>query len=165
VISNATPADAAATLEHLEVLASETDFLSFGPGESGITLEGQAEFLKRFEDPAAGAMLKAVVDGEIAGTGSLFRGTRSRFRHAADFGLGVQKRFWGFGVGRALTEALIAAAREQGILRIALRVRADNARAIHLYESLGFVHEGRLVGAFVVGNQAYDDLARALHLT
>jgi len=109
-------------------------------------------------------MLKAVVDGDIAGTGSLMRGTRSRFRHAADLGLGVRKRFWGLGVGRALMEALIAAAREQGIARIALRVRADNARAIRLYESLGFVHEGRLVGAFVVGNQKYDDLAMALHL-
>jgi [ribosomal protein S18]-alanine N-acetyltransferase len=42
------------------------------------------------------------------------------------------------GVGRALMDDLFAYAREQGVVRILLEVRASNAPAVALYESLGF---------------------------
>ena len=47
------------------------------------------------------------------------------------------------GVGRALMEALIARARERDAPFVTLEVRASNAAARSLYESLGFREAGR----------------------
>ena len=47
------------------------------------------------------------------------------------------------GLGRCVTEALIRDAEERGLEQIALEVRASNAAAIALYESLGFAVAGR----------------------
>ena len=47
------------------------------------------------------------------------------------------------GLGRRVTEALICDAEERGLEQIALEVRASNAAAIALYESLGFAVAGR----------------------
>lgn len=44
----------------------------------------------------------------------------------------------GFGLGRRLTEQVLAALRSRGAGRIFLEVRADNKRAIGLYRKLGF---------------------------
>jgi len=51
--------------------------------------------------------------------------------------------YGGRGVGRALTEAVIDLADNWlNLRRLGLIVFADNPRAIGLYESLGFQHEG-----------------------
>ena len=44
----------------------------------------------------------------------------------------------GAGVGRALTEAALARARERGCVRVELDVNEANTAAVRLYESLGF---------------------------
>ena len=47
------------------------------------------------------------------------------------------------GYGRAVTEALLGYAAEQGIVTVTLEVRASNEAAIALYQSLGFSECGR----------------------
>ena len=47
------------------------------------------------------------------------------------------------GLGKRVTEVLIRDAEERGLEQIALEVRASNAAAIALYESLGFAVAGR----------------------
>jgi ribosomal protein S18 acetylase RimI-like enzyme len=59
------------------------------------------------------------------------------------FGLWVDPRFRGVGVGRALVGAVIAQARAQGKRRVVLQVVADNDPAAGLYERAGFVATGR----------------------
>jgi ribosomal protein S18 acetylase RimI-like enzyme len=55
----------------------------------------------------------------------------------------------GHGVGRALLRAALARARElPGVSKVNLTVAAHNARAVHLYESEGFVTFSREVDAF-----------------
>jgi RimJ/RimL family protein N-acetyltransferase len=50
---------------------------------------------------------------------------------------------WDQGLGRDVLEALLRFGFEQmNLHRIYLRVFADNARAVHLYETVGFRHEG-----------------------
>ena len=63
--------------------------------------------------------------------------------HRGALGMGVLAAYRGQGVGRRLMAATLAHARSRGLTRVELEVRADNAPAIRLYESLGFVHEGR----------------------
>jgi ribosomal-protein-alanine N-acetyltransferase len=49
----------------------------------------------------------------------------------------------GAGIGRALVGQLIEESRRDGLARVTLKVRADNARAINFYERIGFVRIDR----------------------
>jgi RimJ/RimL family protein N-acetyltransferase len=164
IIAPATEEDAAALLAYLDLVAGETDFLAFDRGEVGLTLEQEAAFVRRLHAEDGGVMLKATIDGELAAVASLLRLSRSRVRHSATLGLSVQKRYWALGLGRAISEALILEARRLHLTRIELRVRNDNARAISLYETLGFQHEGTLRQAFMVDGVAHDDWLMGLLL-
>jgi len=101
---------------------------------------------KRLEgnDPSYDYMLVAEVDGKVVGDAGLHRSRRPRNLHVATLGIAVHDAYQGRGVGKALMAALIDAAdRWLNILRIELEVYTDNERAIKLYESFGFVIEGR----------------------
>lgn len=63
-----------------------------------------------------------------------------------ELGLGVAAEHRGRGVGRALMEALIEAARAAEHDRLSLSVEPDN-RAANLYRSLGFREVGRVGGS------------------
>lgn len=164
IIAPASEHDAEALLAYLDLVAGETDFLAFGRGEVGLTVEQEATFVRRLHAEGGGLILKATIDGEIAAVASLLRPSRSRIRHSASLSLSVQRKYWAMGLGRAMSEALMPEARRLGITRIELHVRQDNARAISLYETLGFQLEGTLRGAFKVGEVEYDDLIMSLLL-
>jgi RimJ/RimL family protein N-acetyltransferase len=163
-IEQVTERDAFAMLAYVEAIAGETDFLTFGHGEFGMTVEQESTFLESLADSSNGLMLKAVSDGEIVGNAMLSRSPRPRLRHVADLGLSVRRHAWGKGIGFALCKTIFTEAKRIGVTRIALRVRADNARAIELYERLGFSHEGRLVGALAVGGVEIDELVMGLRI-
>jgi RimJ/RimL family protein N-acetyltransferase len=167
-LERVTEADAPGMLAYLEVIAGETDFLTFGPGEFGMKVDQEAAFLKSLADPLAsemnGMMVKAVVAGEMVGNALLTRSPRPRLRHVGELGLSVRRDFWGVGLGSALCKTIFSGAKRTGVTRIALKVRADNARAIRLYERLGFSHEGRLVGAFLAGGEELDELVMGLRI-
>jgi RimJ/RimL family protein N-acetyltransferase len=154
--------DAPETLAYLEAVAGESSYLSFGPGELAITAEEQAAFLRTQGRAGSGLMLKAVVEGRIVGLVSIRQSPRSHVRHVGELGLSVLRAFSGAGLGRALCERAIAAAAALEITRIELKVREDNDRAIRLYESLGFVHEGRLRHAFRAEGRVHDEFLMAL---
>lgn len=89
----------------------------------------------------ANAMLVADA-GAIVGCGELRQLRPARCRHVAVLSLGVHPGHQGRGLGRALLEGLVDRAAAAGIERLELYVRADNDRALRLYRSLGFAHEG-----------------------
>ena len=82
-------------------------------------------------------MEQCTVNGEIIGTASLNRKPR-RMSHRGEFGISLKKAWWGCGAASALTEAVLAFAKENGFEQLNLEVRSSNARAIHLYEKYGF---------------------------
>jgi ribosomal protein S18 acetylase RimI-like enzyme len=67
------------------------------------------------------------------------------------------------GVGRALMQYAMEVADQSGRIRkIELLTRANNARALHLYTSLGFVEEGRLRARLRLDDGSYlDDVCMA----
>ena len=79
---------------------------------------------------------------EVVGWCDALRLDQETFRHGWRLGMGLLPAVRGRGVGRRLADAAIAAAKAQGAERIELEVFASNARAIALYETLGFVREG-----------------------
>jgi len=82
-------------------------------------------------------------------------------RHSGTLGMGVAAMHRGCGVGKALLEATLHAARARGLTRVELVVRVDNEPAIALYRRFGFEVEGRLRGYLVVDERAHDALAMA----
>ena len=62
-------------------------------------------------------------------------------------GLCVTDAYHGRGLGSALLDRALAAARERGLARVHLTVVQDNLVALGLYESRGFVRCGEFVGS------------------
>lgn len=68
-------------------------------------------------------------------------------------------RFQGCGIGRALMDSAVAAARGLGRTRLLLGVYGKNQDAIRFYESAGFAHIGERY--FTVGSQTHHDAVMA----
>jgi putative acetyltransferase len=111
-----------------------------------------------------GAQLLAETAGRVIGQASIERYRPSLLAHTAIFTLDVHPDVQRLGIGRALARAALDWADETtpAIERVELCVRADNERAIALYRSLGFVHEGtRRRFVRLPDGQYVDDLGMA----
>ena len=104
-------------------------------------IEDNRRFLESFgpDDHA----LVAEVDGRVVGMAGLHV-KRGKLRHSGQLGMMIEDRFHGRGLARQILEPLMDVADNHlGLIRVELEVLSDNARAIKLYESCGFEHEGR----------------------
>ena len=140
-ITRARPEDAAALLDYLKIVGGETDNLSFG-AECVPLAPDHVQYL-------------AGVDGELIGTASLNR-KPGRMRHRGVFGISLKRAWWGCGAASALTEAVLAFARENGFAQLDIEVRSDNVRAIRLYEKFGFRKLCTFPAFFRIGGQDID---------
>ena len=98
--------------------------------------------------------LCAVLDTEkgekLIGFAALHLTEKPRVRHTASVSIIIDAEYQNMGLGRALLSALLELADKWLMLvRVELEVQAQNEKAIHLYESLGFVKEGLLKYAFM----------------
>ena len=144
LLRGASEADAAEVLRIFGLTHAETDYLLTYPEENSVTVEQEAEFLKERSEGKNVIEIAAFVDGRIAGTAGIDPiGDKEKIRHRADFGIAVEKAYWGCGIGKALTLACIECAKQAGYLQIELEVVAENASAVRLYESVGFQEYGR----------------------
>lgn len=91
-------------------------------------------------------VLAAVVNGRVVGNAGIHAvSDNPRKKHVCSLGISIAQRYQGRGVGRTLMNACLDFADHwANYARVELTVHADNTRAIKLYESLGFQHEGRL---------------------
>lgn len=69
------------------------------------------------------------------------------------------KQYWGKGIGTEATELIVRYAFDTvGLEEIELGVIAENKRAIHVYEKVGFEHVGVRKGAINHDGKLYDDI-------
>ena len=155
VIERARPEDAAALLEYLKIVGGETDNLSFGAEGVPLSVEAEEDILRAQCQSSDNVQYLAKADGEIIGTASLNR-KPNRMRHRGEFGISLKKAWWGCGAASALAEAILAFARENGFEQLNLEVRGDNARAIRLYEKLGFRKLCTFPAFFKIGGEPVD---------
>ena len=160
VVREAEPGDARQLIDHVNRVAGESDYLSLGAGELGLTEAEEADFLARCHAADNHIYLVALVEDVIVGNLNFSGGRRPRVRHSGELGMSVFKAYWGQGVGSLLLDTLLEWAEHSGVVtKINLRVRADNHRAVALYERKGFVVEGRLTKEMFVDGRYYDLLA------
>ena len=136
--------DAAALIEYLRTVAGETPYLYQSPDEVQLTLEQEEEFVRGKIDDPRGAMILATVGGEHAGNCAFAGvGIHRRYAHRCSLGVALYQKYCGLGLGRKLMEYALELAKGCGYEQAELEVMADNARAIALYESMGFEVYGR----------------------
>ncbi len=87
----------------------------------------------------------ALVSGRIVGNAGVHPVSENpREKHVCGIGISVMDGYQSRGVGRVLMNACLDFTDQfANYSRVELTVHADNARAVKLYESLGFVTEGR----------------------
>ena len=86
--------------------------------------------------------LIAIDDKKIVGHLQISIGTSPRFSKLGDLFIYLNQNYQNLGLGAALMTEALRSARERRLHRVELTVVADNHRALHLYEKLGFRREG-----------------------
>ena len=104
----------------------------------------------------------AAVSGEVVGWCDITRHDRPIHAHRGALGMGIVPSYRGRGLGLKLINATVAQARKDGFVRIELFVHADNARAIALYDKVGFVREGVQSDAICIDGQYGDTIMMAI---
>jgi phosphinothricin acetyltransferase len=106
------------------------------------TIEQQREWVKQFEGPYV--LLVAEDAGEIVAWGCLHPyGGKPGYRFSAENSVYIRDGRRRQGLGRAMLQALIAAAQAGGLHTLIARVTTDNTASIALHESLGYREIGR----------------------
>lgn len=165
VIRPAGTNDAHELIEYIEKISSESDNLTFGPGEFGITVEQEVNFLENMSNIENAIYLVAHNGKRIVGSLNFSGGSRPRIAHTGEFGVSVLKAYWGNGIGTELIKYLLQWCRKSGIIRkVNLRVRTDNENAIHVYRKLGFAEEGMITREFCIDGRFYDTLSMGLKI-
>ncbi|MCE2878861.1 MAG: GNAT family N-acetyltransferase [Comamonadaceae bacterium] len=116
--------------EYADALGIDLDFQGFAAELS--TLPGEYA-------PPRGAMLLALIDGQVVGCCALRPLDTADYPNAAEMKrLYVRKPFRRFGLGRQLAEAILDAARAAGYHSVLLDTLDDMEAARQLYAELGF---------------------------
>ena len=157
--------DAGAVLAYLNRVGGESDNLLFGKDGFPLPVEREAAFLERQRQEARSILVLGFAGEELVCVASCDALTaRERVAHRASVSLTVARDYWGQGIGRGVMEALIAFARQAGLEVLQLEVRADNTRAVALYEHLGFEKLGLYRNFMKVNGQGFDAWYMNLYL-
>lgn len=144
--------DAAGYRECLDVVAREKRYLA---QIEALPLDQIERFVR--ESVEADAAQFVAVDGDrIVGWADVFPHWSAALAHCGTLGMGVHPDYRGQGIGARLLAACLDKAFAKGVTRVELQARADNERAIRLYERAGFVFEARVRNAMRFDGVYYD---------
>jgi len=131
-------------IEYMKKTAGETQWLLRYPDEVNFTVEGEKELLGRILDDPGHAMMVAMVDGKVAGNGSVSGiGNKRKIVHRCSLAIALYQDYWNLGIGRAMIGYLIELAQQMGFRQMDLEVVAENTQAQALYRKCGFIETGR----------------------
>ncbi len=102
--------------------------------------------------------LAAFADGKMVGHCDLRRRLPRDVRHSGVFGIVILDGYRGVGIGERMMGEALREARRVGIWLVELTVFAANARAIHLYEKLGFSRVGVVPGKMLRDGRHLDEV-------
>ena len=158
-LRNGNESDGKAALENFILTHSQSDNLLSYPDESDITPEDEGQFLKDKSESDCEIEILAEVEGVIAGSAGIEPiGNKYKVRHRADFGVSIDRAYWGLGIGSALLQACIHCAKDAGYEQLELNVVSSNDRAIAMYKKAGFTEFGRNPIGFKSRLSGYQEL-------
>lgn len=136
-------------------IVAEGRWLLASPGEGPITLD---LWRSRILDPRS--VCRVAREGpRLLGWAHVSAGPMRRVAHVGHLEIFLAPGARGRGLGERLLAATLEGARVHPTIRkVGLSVRADNPRAIALYERVGFALEGRRKGEVRDGDALVDDL-------
>lgn len=128
-----------------EEIAALTELPGVRWGTLRLPFTSKEQWRKMIENPSEERTgIVAVLDGCIVGSAGIQQ-HKGRRRHVGEIGMSVHDDFQRRGIGAALMAALIDVADNWlDLKRLELKVYADNAPAIRLYQKFGFEVEGTL---------------------
>ena len=109
------------------------------PSEERYSRELLQDYLDASLRNPAVPMLIAVPDSSTKGPAGCALGWIEKDGSGEVASLAVTKEYEGHGLGRALLDRVSKSLQEAGANKLVLQVHVDNASAIHLYETSGFV--------------------------
>ena len=132
--------DAEKQLECIKATTIETPYFSRTIDDwDGFTAEKEREWIKGVRESENSLVISCYIDDEIAGNCDITFKTGSKTSHRATVGVSIQKKYWNNGIGTAMFNELIKAAKvHKGTEIIDLEMVEDNNRAKALYEKFGF---------------------------
>ncbi|MCD8500886.1 MAG: GNAT family N-acetyltransferase [Bacillaceae bacterium] len=159
LIRSANPFDADDILTLSYDVISENDTLITKPSEMQVTKEQQRQHIEMYNELFGNLMLVAFHNHSLIGLLTFQRGIPAKLSHQGTLGMIINKKWRNKGVGKQLISALISwAKKNKEIEKICLEVLSRNKRAIRLYESFGFIEEGRQLKQVKISDGEYDDL-------
>lgn len=166
ILRHPTPDDAALMIEHPKRVGAETDFLLCDEnGIPGLTVEKERDFIQNTLSLPGTAMFLGFIGEELVSLCDVRAGTNPRTAHNGRIAISILRDYWHLGIGGILMQAMIDFARACDTLEhLLLEVRADNARAIALYERYGFRQCGRSTRHIQVRGEYFDELSMELLL-
>ena len=154
VFRSAEKEDAEMLLTYLKRVCGETRFLLREADEcKDMTIEQEEAFINSHIENEKACLVLAELDGEYVGNASFdVAGVSRRNSHRADIGIALYLDYTGMGIGTKLFALILETIEKCGFETAELTVVEGNSRAIHMYESFGFVEVGRIPKA-----NKYDD--------
>jgi len=163
IIREAQKADASPILQYVKTVGDESNFLTFSGAEFTLSREEEEAVLEAHHLAPNQIYLLAEIEGQIVGVLNVKSSKRKRLEHIGEFGVSVLKKHWNKGIGGHLLRYTVDWAKATGLIRkLNLRVIANNEAAIHLYQKIGFVEEGRVSRDMRIGEQFFDSLLMGL---
>jgi len=142
------PAVAEEMIEYMKKTAGETQWLLRYPDEVNFTVEGEKDLLGKILDDPGQVMMVAMVDGKVAGNGSVSGiGNKRKIMHRCSLAIALYQEYWNLGIGRAMIGYLTELAQQMGFTQMDLEVVAENTQAQALYRKCGFTETGRRANA------------------
>jgi RimJ/RimL family protein N-acetyltransferase len=131
-----------------------------------VTRDGEADWLGRYLveiEKGKRICVAAEVDGRLVGNSEVTvkRGAQS---HVGELGIVIKSDYRDAGIGTEMMGILVDKSRKRGLKLLVLRLFAENDRARHVYEKLGFREVGRVPRALCRNGEYSDEVTMALVL-
>lgn len=156
IIRNARPEDASILAEAEREIAKIPGRLASRPEE--LKDENFKEKIISLSQNTSGLYLVVEDNGEIVGHAVVEPHKLQVTSHVVFLNIAIHEGHQGRGIGKMLMKHLVEWAKAHPkIEKFELQVRSSNVGAIKLYESLGFVEEGRKIKRLKYGPNDYQD--------
>lgn len=151
--------DAKIMLPFLKRISGESRFMLREADECmDMTLEQEQTFIEEYIKGERKCFVVAELDGEFVGNASFVAaGCSRRHAHRALISIALYSEYTGMGIGKRLFSYMLDVIENLGFESAELTVIEGNNRAIHMYESFGFVEIGRIPQAIKYDDGSYAD--------